>query len=186
MADLLSSDERRQLLALARDALVARVSGFAPCAVDGGPQLAAGAFVTIHHHGALRGCLGRIETGSPLAQTVGSLAAAVADSDPRFAPVRSDELNGIDIEISVLTPPRPIDSIERVVVGRHGLIVESHGHRGLLLPQVAVEREWDAATFASHTCVKAGLPMDAWRHGAQLYVFEAQVFGEATEATPPC
>ena len=177
MPGLLSRDDRRQLLALAREALVARVSGLAPFDVDG-PQIAVGAFVTIHHRGDLRGCLGRIEPGSPLVQTVGSLAAAVADSDPRFPPVRADELNEIEIEISVLTPPEPVDSPDAVIVGRHGLIVEDDGHRGLLLPQVATEHAWDAATFVAYTCRKAGLPADAWQHGARLFVFEAEVFGE--------
>ena len=178
--DLLSADDQRHLLALARDALVARVSGFPPPGAAGGPQLANGAFVSLHRHGALRGCLGRVETGSPLVQTIGSLAAAVADSDPRFDPVRADELHDIDIEISVLTPPLPVESIDQVVVGRHGLIVEQDSRRGLLLPQVAVEHGWDAANFVAQTCVKAGLPADAWQHGAQVLVFEAQVFGEST------
>jgi AmmeMemoRadiSam system protein A len=178
MAALLSAGERRQLLALAREALTARVSGFAPVDVAGGPVVAAGAFVSVHHHGDLRGCLGRIEARAPLGETVGELAAAVADSDPRFAPVRTDELNHIEIEISVLTPPERVESIAQVIVGRHGLIVERDGRRGLLLPQVAMAQAWDAATLAAHTCVKAGLPADAWQHGATLLVFEAQVFSE--------
>ena len=106
------------------------------------------------------------------------LAASVSDSDPRFAPVRPGELDAIDVEISVLTPEREVTSIAEVEVGRHGLIVEQGGRRGLLLPQVATEYGWDAETFVSHTCLKAGLPSDAWRHGARMLVFEAQVFGE--------
>jgi uncharacterized protein len=182
MAARLSADEQRQLLALARDALVARVSGFPPPAAVDGPRIATGAFVTIHHHGDLRGCLGRVETRSPLVDTVSALAAAVADSDPRFAPVCAAELDAIAIEISVLTAPRPIESIEQVVVGRHGLIVDRDRRRGLLLPQVAVEHGWDTLTFVAHTCLKAGLPADAWQQGAQVFVFEAEVFGESSGA----
>ena len=103
---------------------------------------------------------------------------SVSDSDPRFNPVSALELNGIHLEISVLTPEREIYSIADIEVGRHGLIVERGSRRGLLLPQVATEHGWDALTFASHTCLKAALPADAWRDGARMLVFEAQVFGE--------
>ena len=178
MADLLNADEQRHLLAVAREALIARVSGFPPTLTASGPLLLRGAFVSIHHHGRLRGCLGRIETAEPLAATISALAAAVADSDRRFAPVRASELDGIEIEISVLTPARPIQNIDEIVVGRHGVLVERGTRRGLLLPQVATEHAWDAAAFVAHTCLKAGLPADAWQHGAQVLVFEAQVFGE--------
>jgi AmmeMemoRadiSam system protein A len=176
---LLTAGEQRQLLTIAREALVARVSGFPPPVDASGPRIITGAFVTIHHRGDLRGCLGRVEVAAPLVDTVGALAAAAADSDPRFAPVRPDELDGIAIEISVLSTPVPLDAIEQVVVGRHGLMVERGSRRGLLLPQVATEHGWDAATFAAHTCLKAGLSADAWQHGARLLMFEAQVFGEA-------
>jgi uncharacterized protein (TIGR00296 family) len=102
----------------------------------------------------------------------------VADSDPRFNPVSPAELGDIELEISVLTPEREIDAIEEIEIGRHGLIVEQRGRRGLMLPQVAVEHNWDRETFVAHTCLKAGLPADAWRHGARVLVFEAQVFAE--------
>jgi AmmeMemoRadiSam system protein A len=113
-----------------------------------------------------------------LADVVVHLAAAVADSDPRFAPLDVIELSALDIEISVLTTARDIVSIAEIEVGRHGLIVERGYRRGLLLPQVATEHGWDAEQFVEHTCVKAGLARDAWRHGARISVFEAQVFGE--------
>jgi AmmeMemoRadiSam system protein A len=109
---------------------------------------------------------------------VAHLAASVSDSDPRFEPIRPDELADLDIEISVLTPEREVASIGDIEVGRHGLIIEQGGRRGLLLPQVATEYGWDAAAFVSYTCVKAGLSADAWRRGARILVFEAQVFGE--------
>lgn len=179
---MLTEDDQQRLLALARHALEARVRrDLAPIAELAG-RLASrcGAFVTIHNGEALRGCLGRVSCDTPLADVVVHLAAAVADSDPRFPPVDVLELESLQIEISVLTPARDIATLDEVEVGRHGLIVERGSRRGLLLPQVASEHGWTAEQFVEHTCVKAGLARDAWRHGAQLSVFEAQVFGEST------
>ncbi len=175
--------DQQRLLALARRALEARVRREpAPPAEPGGAlDWPRGAFVTIHAAGDLRGCLGRLDPGAPLAETVADLAASVADSDPRFQPVAATELPSIDVEISVLTPEREISGPAEIEVGRHGLIVEQGHRRGLLLPQVASEYAWDAETFAAQTCVKAGLPPDAWRRGARLFVFEAQVFAEDTD-----
>jgi AmmeMemoRadiSam system protein A len=186
-----SADERigerdqRRLLVLARQALEARVRRQLPDTPDGGGALdwQRGAFVTIHCRGDLRGCLGRIEPDAPLAATVAHLAAIVADSDPRFEPVSPEELQDIALEISVLTPEHEIHSIEELEIGRHGLIVEQGARRGLLLPQVALEQQWDRETFASHTCLKAALPADAWRHGARLLVFEAQIFAESSHTS---
>jgi AmmeMemoRadiSam system protein A len=173
-------EDQHRLLSLARRALEARVRRQAPPVPDcsgalGWPR---GAFVTIHCRGDLRGCLGRLDPDAPLADTVAHLAASVSDSDPRFDPVKATELEAIDLEISVLTPDREVGSIADVEVGRHGLIVEQRGRRGLLLPQVAIEQGWDAEAFVTHTCLKAGLPGDAWRYGARIFVFEAHVFGE--------
>ena len=105
--------------------------------------------------------------------------ALVSDSDPRFEPVAVRELADLSIEVSVLTPERPA-SIEDVEVGRHGLIVEQGHRHGLLLPQVATDHGWDRIAFVQHKSLKAGLPRDAWRSGARLLVFEADVFGEAS------
>jgi AmmeMemoRadiSam system protein A len=184
MNQLLSEHDQQRLLALARRALETRVRRQPPPLPERGGALESprGAFVTVHCRGDLRGCLGRIETDAPLADTVAHLAASVSDSDPRFDPVSALELNQIDLEISVLTPEREITSIADIEIGRHGLIVEQDARRGLLLPQVATEYGWDAETFVSHTCLKAGLPSDAWRHGARILIFEAQVFGEHTLA----
>lgn len=140
-----------------------------------------GAFVSIHRGEALRGCLGRVTGDWAVGRVVAHLAEAVADSDPRFAPVAVHELHELLIEISVLTPERAASAAE-VEVGRHGLIVEAAGRRGLLLPQVATGQGWDRTTFLRHTCVKAGLPPDAWKGDARLYVFEAQVFAESSAA----
>jgi len=176
--------DQQRLLALARRALEARVRRQAPPTADvnGVLALPCAAFVTIHHEGELRGCLGRIEAVEPLAETVAELAASVADSDPRFPPVTTGELDGIDIEISVLTPEREVHSIDEIEVGRHGVIVEQGYRRGLLLPQVATEQGWNRETFVSHTCRKAALPPDAWRQSARVFVFEAQVFGERNQS----
>jgi uncharacterized protein (TIGR00296 family) len=105
-------------------------------------------------------------------------AVAAGSTDPRFPPITRTELDELDIEISLLGPLEPIAGPEDIAVGRHGLVVEMGWQRGLLLPQVATEWNWDAETFLSHTCHKAGLPRDAWKHGAKLWRFDAEVFGE--------
>lgn len=181
---MIDAGDQRRLLALARRALDARVRRQPPPerARGGVLEVLANVFVTIHNRGELRGCLGRLDTRAPLAETVVQLAAAVADSDPRFDPVSLLELPDIDIEISVLTPEWAILAIEEIEIGRHGIIVEQGGRRGLLLPQVAAEQRWNRETFVSHACLKAALPPDAWRRGAQLLVFEAQVFSEREAA----
>lgn len=181
--ELLDADDVRRLLDLARRCLEARVRRDPQPPVEHGGALDAhrGAFVSIHGDDDLRGCLGRLETDRPVADVVAHLAAVVADSDPRFAPVAPDELPTLVIEISVLTPEREVADVSEIEVGRHGLIVEQGSRRGLLLPQVATEHGWDRETFLEHTCVKAGLPPDAWRRGARVFRFEAQVFQENAE-----
>jgi AmmeMemoRadiSam system protein A len=177
---MLTLDAQRQLLEIARQALEARVQGTG--APEPGERETSddrrAAFVTIFCNNELRGCLGRLTTDLPLPNLVHHLAQEVADSDPRFDPVRPGELEGIRLEVSVLTPEREIRSVEEIELGRHGLIVEQGSRHGLLLPQVAGEHDWDVDTFVAQACLKAGLPSDAWRHGARLFVFEAQVFGE--------
>ncbi|MBI4887003.1 MAG: AmmeMemoRadiSam system protein A [Acidobacteria bacterium] len=178
--EVIARTDQQRLLVLARRALEARVRREAPPPAPSGESFdrPCGAFVTIHCHGELRGCLGRVEPSEPLGAIVVHLAGSVADSDPRFEPVSALELDEVDIEISVLTPEREIASIDEIEIGRHGLIVEQGYRHGLLLPQVAVEQQWDREAFAAHTCRKAALPPDAWRSGARLFVFEAQVFGD--------
>ena len=177
---MLTRDTQRQLLAIARAALEARVRGtrVPESGSKGASQPGRGAFVTIFCNGELRGCLGRVTSDWPLPDLVRHLAQEVADSDPRFTPVAPHELQDIALEVSVLTPEREIRSIDEIELGRHGLIVEQGSRKGLLLPQVPTEHDWDRETFVSQTCLKAGLPADAWRDGARLLVFEAQVFGE--------
>lgn len=177
---MISLEDRRRLLSLARRAFEARVRGESePLAERGGAlDEVCAAFVSIHRDGDLRGCLGRLESDWPLGTVIVHLAAIVADSDPRFAPITVQEVEAVDIEISVLTPEREVSRIEDIDIGRHGLIVEQGSRRGVLLPQVPMEHGWDRAAFVQHTCLKAGLAFDAWRCGAKMFVFEAEVFAE--------
>ncbi len=137
-----------------------------------------GAFTTLHLEGKLRGCIGYVSPSRSLYATVAESARAAALDDPRFPPVPPEDAPRLKIEISVLSPLRPIRP-EDVIVGRHGLVVSEGSRRGLLLPQVPIEWEWDRETFLAQTCLKAGLSADAWRHGAQLQGFTAEVFSES-------
>jgi len=179
---LLTDHDQHRLLAFARRCLEARVRREAPPRVErgGGLDLPMGAFVSVHRRGELRGCLGRLEADRAIAENVAHLAAIVADSDPRFTPLHASELFDVAIEISALTPEEEVTDVAEIEIGRHGLIVEQGHHRGLLLPQVATEYNWDRETFLDHTCVKAGLPRDAWRRGARIFKFDAQVFGDTS------
>jgi len=136
-----------------------------------------GAFTTLHLHGRLRGCIGYVFSTEPLYRTVVETARAAAFDDPRFEPVTLEEASELKVEISVLSALQPITP-EEVVVGKHGLVVMQGNRRGLLLPQVPLEWDWDRETFLAQTCLKAGLPPDAWRRGAELQAFTAEVFGE--------
>ncbi len=178
----LDSDQRRAMLALARRAVTeaARLQSIPPIhpqdPVAGPP---AGLFVTLHQAGRLRGCIGRLGPGGSLAETVVRCAAAAAIEDPRFSPVSSDEVAGLEIEISVLSAPEPA-SLDGIEVGRHGLLVTRGGARGLLLPQVAAQFRWTPQRFLEETCVKAGLQREAWKDPATLVqMFIAEVFSEA-------
>lgn len=176
----LDASQRRELLGIARRALDRYLGdGKVPSEESArGKLTAAGAaFVTLTKNGRLRGCIGYTEAVAPLFKVVQECAVAAATEDPRFPPVSMNELPSLRIEISVLTPLVPIRA-EEVEVGRHGLMVEQGRMRGLLLPQVPVEFGWDRETFLDQTCVKAGLPPSAWRHGATLRAFTAEVFGE--------
>jgi AmmeMemoRadiSam system protein A len=178
--DMTSDHDRQLLLRLAREALAAHV-GVAPAHVPGETAVLtqlAGAFVTLHNHGELRGCIGHVEPNQPLGTVVPRCAVAAGTTDPRFPPITPTELEQLDIEISLLGPLEPIGGPEEIEIGRHGLVVESGWQRGLLLPQVATEWGWDAETFLAQTCHKAGLSRDAWKRGARIWRFEAEVFGE--------
>jgi uncharacterized protein len=176
---MLSKETREALKELARRAVAAAARGDPP---PRPPQLQdaplrCGAFVSLHRGGALRGCIGTFQPRGALAETVIEMARAASLSDPRFAPLRPDELADLEIEISVLSPLVPCDDPAAIEVGRHGLEIVLGRHSGVLLPQVASEYGWSREQFLAHLCLKAGLPTDAWKSPeAKLYTFEAEVF----------
>jgi len=181
MQALMTTDpDRRLLLDLARRTIVAHATGRA--APEPAPigifARRGGAFVTVHVDRSLRGCIGHVEMHDPLGQVVAHCAIAACSQDPRFSPIAAAELDRLIIEISLLTPFEAILGPADIEIGRHGLVVERAWHRGLLLPQVAIEWDWDTEVFLAQTCVKAGLPRDAWKNGARLWRFEAEVFAE--------
>jgi len=182
----ISIEDRRRLLEIARQAVADALAGRAPGPVpaEGVMGRRAGAFVSFHNHGELRGCIGHPPGDRPLAEIIPEMAVAAATGDPRFPSMRPDELDDCVVEISVLGPISPVADVAEIVVGRHGLIVEQGWHRGLLLPQVAVEYGWDREAFIERTCGKAGLPADAWKRGAKVSLFEAEVFDDAGSGTP--
>jgi len=138
---------------------------------------ARGAFTTLHLNGHLRGCIGYLFPTQSLYVSVAETARAAAFEDPRFEPVTPSEAPRLTIEISVLSPLQSIRP-EDVVIGKHGLVITQGQRRGLLLPQVPIEWDWDRETFLAQTCLKAGLPPNAWQQGAELQAFTAEVFGE--------
>ena len=179
-----SAAERQLLLRLARDSIQSALEARELDLTPPSPHLAEprGAFTTLHLGEKLRGCIGYVSPTDSLYKTVADTARAAAFDDPRFEPVTLAEVPRLKIEISVLSPLQPIRPNE-VVIGRHGLVVMQGNRRGLLLPQVAPEWNWDRETFLAQTCLKAGLPANAWQHGAELQGFTAEVFGESAVET---
>jgi uncharacterized protein len=181
---VLCDDARRELLAIVRRVLEQGPAGSRerqPATLLAELTAPGAAFVTLRRRrdGELRGCVGYVRPRHSLAETVARAAAAAAFDDSRFEPVAAGELSALEVEISVLGPPRPAQPDE-VEVGRHGLIIDCDGQSGLLLPQVAPEHGWDRLALLEQICRKAGLPAGSWRApGCQLQVFEALVFGEA-------
>jgi len=179
--ETLSTEDRKLLLELAREAITASVrTGKLPSCDIQAPGLLGqqGCFVTIKQKGELRGCIGNFVSDKPLYTLVREMAVSAATRDPRFYPMKEADLSGFELEISVLSPLAKIETPEEVEVGRHGLYLEKNFSRGVLLPQVAVEHGWDRETFLNMTALKAGLKQDDWKEGADLYVFTAQVFNE--------
>lgn len=179
----LSEEDKRKLLRIARDSIESALTE-APTKPEesygGAMSEPCGAFVTIRLHNDLRGCIGYIEARIPLFKTIEEVAQKAAFEDPRFPPLSADELQEVEIEISVLTPLRKISDVNQIEVGKHGLVVDAGYTRGLLLPQVATEYGWNREQFLSHTARKAGLPPDAWkRKDVDLYVFTSNVFSES-------
>jgi uncharacterized protein len=178
---MLSEAQGLELLRVARDSIVRHVNSQAPLTYthDDTPG-ASGVFVTIKRAGELRGCLGVLEMRSTLAEEVARCARDSATQDPRFAPMTPGELQNMSLDISILGPLEEIDPLDEraIEIGRHGLVVEQGWRRGLLLPQVPMEWGWTREQFLRHTCRKAKIPEDAWRTGARVYRFDAQVFGD--------
>ena len=179
----LSETARRDLLRLARQALEAHFRG------DPAPRLASdraetfgqprGLFVTLHKDGRLRGCIGTLAPSGDLTRMIAQYALRAAFEDTRFPPLEVGELAACRIEVSVLTAPAPIESLEEIEIGRDGLILELEGRRGLLLPQVATEWGFGRERFMQEVAQKAGLPAGAWRDPkARLWVFQSEVFAE--------
>ncbi len=188
----LNATDRERLLRLARGTLAHVLkNGEMPTADELGVEISpamkrlSGAFVTLHKNGRLRGCIGEIFPSRPLYECVMAQALNAGLNDHRFPRVESSELAEIDFEISVLTPPRPVDSASGIVIGTHGIILRKAGRTALYLPQVAPEQGWDLETTLAHLSEKAGLPGDAWREGASFEVFEAIVFGEKERSAEP-
>lgn len=178
-----SPEERRVLLRVAHLAIEGALEG-QEVSLDAPTHHLAehrGAFTSLYLHGALRGCVGYVVPVASVYRTVGETARAAAFDDRRFLPVQRNEAAHLRVALSILSPLTPMTP-EEVVLGRHGLIVSRDTRRGLLLPQVPTEHGWDLPTFLEQTCLKAGLPRDAWRRGAKLEAFTAEVFGD--EGTP--
>ena len=175
-----SPEERSLLLQLAHQAVAAALDKRDLDLTPPSEHLAEhrGAFTTLHQQGELRGCVGYVFPMYSLYRTIAETAVAAAFNDSRFMPVERDEVPQLEFEISVLSPIQAIDP-DDVEVGRHGLLITYGNRRGLLLPQVPIEHRWDRETFLRQTCVKAGIPPDAWEHGAKVEGFTAEVFQDS-------
>jgi AmmeMemoRadiSam system protein A len=186
---VLTDDEKRELLRIARATLLEHFhTGRIPPGKPHRDSLTApaGAFVTLHNQGMLRGCIGTQLETTPLFRTIQEMAVAAATRDPRFEPVSEGEIEDIEIEVSVLGLHRPMESVVEIEIGVHGLTIEHGGRRGLLLPQVAREQRWSAEQFLENICAKAGLPGDAWSaREALVHLFTAQVFNDRTHPPMP-
>jgi AmmeMemoRadiSam system protein A len=178
----LSKKEQGILLKIARKTLVEYVKNGNIPKVDVKESMLLekrGAFVTLTKKSALRGCIGYIQPLAPLYKAVSDMAIAASTRDPRFPPVSQEELKDIHIEISVLSPLKLITDTNEIEVGKHGLYMTRGNNTGLLLPQVATDHGWNREEFLKQTCVKAGLPDQAWKDtGTQIYTFSAQIFSE--------
>ncbi|MGH9503100.1 MAG: AmmeMemoRadiSam system protein A [Terriglobales bacterium] len=177
--DEFSSEERALLLRLAHEAIAATFDRRDISLLPPSAHLAElrGVFATLYYQGSLRGCVGYILPVNPLYRTVAESARGAAFDDSRFSPVTPEEAPELQVSLSVLTPPRPIQP-EQVEIGRHGLLITLGPYRGLLLPQVPAEHGWDRVAFLEQTCRKAGLPRNAWQTGAKLEAFTAEIFAD--------
>ncbi|MDD8020278.1 MAG: AmmeMemoRadiSam system protein B [Acidobacteriota bacterium] len=178
---ILNKEEKAELLALARNSIEYYLTNgeFINLEISNPKFLEnRGVFVTLRENGELRGCIGFVEPVYPLYQAIIQSAGYAAAGDPRFSPLKPDELKKIKVEISILTRPEPVDDISDIKIGQHGLLIKQGNRSGLLLPQVASEFGWDRSVFLKEVCRKASLPDDAWKKPGSLFKFEALVFGE--------
>jgi AmmeMemoRadiSam system protein A len=178
----LADREKHLLLEVARRALTAGVErreSIPDFPDDEVLRQPGGAFVTLHLRGRLRGCVGQLPSKDPLIEVVAHCAKAAALEDPRFKPVRAEEVAEIEIELSILSPLQDT-TLEKIEAGKHGLVVSRGWQRGVLLPQVATEFKWQAARFLEETCVKAGLEREAWQDPhTRIQAFTAEVFSDS-------
>ncbi len=182
-SNMLNEEQKKKMLKLARDSIIHYLKERKRLSVkEGDPVLneEMGAFVTLHSHGNLRGCIGNLVGKGPFYLTVRDMAVEAATADPRFRPVTLDEMNEIDIEISALSPMQKINDPEKIEVGKHGVLVRRGFTSGVYLPQVATETGWNREQFMNSLCgQKAGMPPDAWKKGeCDIFIFTAEVFGE--------
>lgn len=179
---MLTQEQKKELLSIARTSISDYlISGKRPDIKTTDPLLLEkrGAFVTLSKKKSLRGCIGRIASDIPLIQVISEMAIEAAVHDPRFPKVSEKELGEIELEISVMSPIEEITDISRIKVGTHGIIIKKGFSSGLLLPQVAAEYNWNTEQFLEQTCIKAGLNQHAWKKGAKIFIFSAEVFNEA-------
>ncbi len=181
MSELLTASEQKELLKIARETIVSYVtSGKVPAVatISDGLNLESGCFVTIKQKGELRGCIGNFVSDKPLHKLVQEMAVSAATRDPRFYPMKTQDLEDFELDISVLSPLEKASSVEEIQVGTHGIYIVKGSYRGVLLPQVATEYGWNRDEFLRHTCIKAGLPENAWQGDCDIFIFSALVFGE--------
>ncbi|HEU5180913.1 MAG TPA: AmmeMemoRadiSam system protein A [Candidatus Polarisedimenticolia bacterium] len=179
---ILSPAQEIEALRLARAAVeswvLRRETTFMEPSQSGMGGTRAAAFVSLYQKGQLRGCVGTLEPGGDLGPVLIECAVAAASRDPRFSPLSPAELQNIRLEVSVLTAPVEVAHPEEIVVGRDGVVMEKDGRKGLLLPQVAPQHGWTREVFLDQVCLKAGLLPGAWKEGARIMIFQAQVFAE--------
>jgi len=184
---MLTNEQGKKLLRLAKDSIVSYFEKKLEVSENIKKEFSSkqGAFVTLYEDNKLKGCIGYAEPILPLYKAIIEGVQAAAFADPRFVPVSKDEIKDIKIEISVLTKPVEIkfkdssELLKQIEIGRDGLIIEKDGLKGLLLPNVAVEWNWNKQEFLSNTCIKSGLPGDAWKElNVKVYKFQTQIFKE--------
>lgn len=178
---IFSEQEKKTLLSFVKETIASNLSSTTP------PQLTitndvlnekTGIFVTLYGPAKkLRGCIGYVYGLKPLKEALGEMALAAAFEDSRFLPITQEEIKSLSVEISILSPMERCLDVNKIEIGKHGLLIKQGYNSGLLLPQVAVEWQWNRAEFLAGVCQKAGLPKEAWQT-AELYIFSAEIINE--------